>query len=123
MTDMAADLAELLGCYGSWQVEYQDHPPAWIATRRPTAAQVHILAAYDLGSLRAKLASAEDLSSALADLRAEFAGSGFTFGTVWASAGGRPDAKRLYASRDGVLITSWTAAELRRRLREELTGE
>ena len=122
MTDVAADLAELLDCYRSWHVEYQDHPPAWIATRRPTAAQVHVLAAYDLGSLRAKLASAEAISNALADLRNEFAGSGFSFGTVWASAAG-PDARRLYASRDGVLITSWTAAELRTRLWEELAGE
>jgi hypothetical protein len=123
MTDVAADLAELLDRYGSWHVEYQDHPPAWIATRRPAAAQVHVLAAYDLGSLREKLARAEALSSALADLRNEYAGSGFTFGTVWASAGARPDARRLYACRAGVLITSWTAAELRLRLREELAGE
>lgn len=122
MTDAAADLTELLDRYGSWQVEYQDHPPAWIATQRPAPAQVHVLAAYDLASLRDKLASAETLSTGLADLRHEFAGSGFTFGTVWASAAG-PGARRLYASRAGVLITSWTAAELRTRLREELTGE
>jgi hypothetical protein len=77
----------------------------------------------DLGSLRDKLASFEALSNALTDLRNEFAGSGFTFGTVWASASAYPDAKRLYASRDGVLITSWTATELRIRLREELEDE
>jgi hypothetical protein len=123
MTDVAADLAELLDRYASWDVEYQDHPPAWIATRRATAAQVHVLAAYDLGSLRAKLATAETLSTALAELRAEFAGTGFTFGTVWASAAADPDARRLYASRAGVLITSWTAAELRNRLHEELAGD
>lgn len=123
MTDVVADLAELLDHYDSWHVEYQEHPPAWIATRRPTAAQVHVLAAYDLASLRDKLARAEALSGDLADLRCEFAGSGFAFGTVWASAGARPDARRLYASRAGVLITSWTAAELRLRLREELAGE
>ena len=122
MTDVAAELAELLDRYWSWRVEYQDHPPAWVATRRPSPAQVHVLAAYDLGSLRDKLASAETLSTALADLRHEFAGSGVTFGTVWASAAG-PGARRLYASRAGVLITSWTAAELRSRLREELAGE
>jgi hypothetical protein len=122
MTDVAAELAELLERYGSWQVQYQDHPPAWIATRRPTAAQVHVLAAYDLGGLRAKLATAETLVTDLADLRGEFAGSGFTFGTVWASAAG-PGARRLYASRGGMLITSWTAAELRMRLQEELAGE
>lgn len=119
---MAAELAELLDRYGSWQVEYQDHPPAWVATRRPGPAQVHVLAAYDLGSLREKLASAETLSAGVADLRNEFAGSGFTFGTVWASAAG-PGARRLYASRASVLITSWTAAELRTRLQEELASE
>ena len=32
----------------------------------------------------------------LADLRAEFAGSGFRFGVVWASAASGPDARRLY---------------------------
>lgn len=116
MTDVASELAELLDRYGSWEVEYQDHPPAWIATRRPTPAQVHVLAARDLGSLRDKLASAETLRTALADLRSEFAGSGFRFGTVWASAATSPDARRLYASRDGMLITAWTAAELRTRL-------
>lgn len=35
----------------------------------------------------------------LADLRKEFEGSGFTFGSVWASAGAGPDARRLLASR------------------------
>jgi hypothetical protein len=92
-------------------VEYQEHPSAWVAIRRPGPAQVHVIAAYDLGSLRGKLASAEAIGNGLADLRNEFAGSGFTFGTVWASAEAGPDARRLYASRDGVLITSWSAAE------------
>jgi hypothetical protein len=63
------------------------------------------------------------LDGDLADLRTEFAGSGFTFGTIWASAAAGPDARRLYASRAGMLITSWTAAELRIRLRDELQGE
>jgi hypothetical protein len=65
----------------------------------------------------------ETLSGDLADLRKEFAGSGFTFGSVWASAGAGPDARRLYASRGSVLITSWSAAELRMRIRDELSGE
>src|SRR2546429_302589 len=123
MTDVASELAELLDHYGSWRVEYQDHPSAWIAIRRLGPAQVHVLAAYNLGSLREKLASAETIGNDLADLRNEFAGSGFIFGTVWASAGPGPGERRLYASRHGVLITSWTAAELRSRLREELTSE
>ena len=120
MTDTVSELAELLDRFGSWRVEYQEHPPAWIATRRAAPAQVHVLAAYDLGSLREKLASAETLSNDLAALRNEFAGSGFSFGTVWASAGPTPHARRLYASRDSILITAWTAAELRARLRDEL---
>ena len=65
----------------------------------------------------------EAISGDLADLRKEFSGSGFTFGSVWASAGTGPDARRLYASRDGVLITSWTAAELRMKIRHELSSE
>jgi hypothetical protein len=73
--------------------------------------------------LREKLASAETISNALADLRSEFAASGFRFGTVWAGAATTPDARRLYASRDGMLITAWTAAELRTRLKEELASE
>jgi hypothetical protein len=56
----------------------------------------------------------------LAGLRTEFAGSGLRFGTVWASAASGPDARRLYARRDGVLLTAWTAAELRIKLRNEL---
>jgi hypothetical protein len=100
-------------------VEYQDHPPAWIATRCPNPAQVHVLAAHDLSGLQDKLAQAETLSDDLAALRHEFADSGFTFGSVWASAGSGPDARRLYAKRAGMLFTAWTAAELRRRLRQE----
>ena len=54
----------------------------------------------------------------LAGLRAEFAGSGFRFGSMWASAASGPDARRVYARRDGVLLTAWTAPELRIKLRE-----
>jgi hypothetical protein len=64
----------------------------------------------------------EAISGDLADLRTEFAGTGFTFGTIWASAAAGPDARRLYASRPGTLITTWTAAELRMQLRDELRG-
>jgi len=60
------------------------------------------------------------MSGDLADLRKEFEGSGFTFGSVWTSAGAGPDARRLYASQGTLLITSWNAAELRMRIREEL---
>jgi hypothetical protein len=60
------------------------------------------------------------ISSDLADLRKEFEGSGFTFGSVWASAGAGPDARRLFASHGTMLITAWNAAELRLRIREEM---
>ena len=43
----------------------------------------------------------------------------WTFGSVWASAGSGPDARRLWASRDGVLLSAWTAAELARDIRRE----
>ena len=62
----------------------------------------------------------EAIGSDLADLRKEFEGVGFTFGSVWASAGAGPDATRLFASRGTELITAWSAAELRMRIREEL---
>jgi hypothetical protein len=60
------------------------------------------------------------ISSDLAGLRKEFEGSGFTFGSVWASAGAGPDARRLFASHGTMLITAWNAAELRLRIREEM---
>lgn len=69
------------------------------------------------------MTSGEAISSDLADLRKEFAGSGFTFGSVWASAGTGPDVRRLFASRDGMLLTSWNAAELRMKIRYELSSE
>jgi len=40
-------------------------------------------------------------------------------GTVWATAASGPDARRLTASREGVLLTAWTAAELARDIRRE----
>lgn len=67
------------------------------------------------------MTSGDAISSDLADLRTEFAGSGFTFGSVWASSATGPDARRLFASRDGVLLTSWNAAELRMKIRHELS--
>jgi hypothetical protein len=64
--------------------------------------------------------SDEAIRSDLADLRKEFEGSGFTFGSVWASAGAGSDVRRLFASRGTSLITSWNVAELRMRIREEM---
>ncbi len=33
-------------------------------------------------------------------------------GSVWASAGSGPDARRLVAMRDGIQVNAWSAAEL-----------
>jgi hypothetical protein len=33
-------------------------------------------------------------------------------GSVWASAGSGPDARRLTAARDGIAVHAWTAEEL-----------
>ena len=46
----------------------------------------------------------------LAKLREDY--PGWNFGSVWATAASGPDARRLWASRDGMLLSAWTAAEL-----------
>jgi hypothetical protein len=54
-------------------------------------------------------------------LRQEF--PGWRIGTVWASVATGPDARRLTATRDGVLVTAWNAAALAADIRrEERTG-
>jgi len=50
-------------------------------------------------------------------LRREY--PGWQIGTVWATAASGPDARRLTASREGVLLTAWTADELARDIRRE----
>lgn len=47
----------------------------------------------------------------LTKLREEF--PTWSFGTVWATAASGPDARRLWASRDGILLTAWDAPEIR----------
>jgi hypothetical protein len=44
---------------------------------------------------------------------------GWNFGSAWASAASGPDARRVWASRDGMLLSAWTAAELVRDIRRE----
>ena len=41
------------------------------------------------------------------------------FGTIWATAASGPDKRRLWASRDGIMITAWNAAELAQDIRRE----
>jgi len=53
----------------------------------------------------------------LDQLREQF--PGWRFGTVWATAASRPDARRLWATRDGVTVTAWNAAALAEDIRRE----
>lgn len=59
---------------------------------------------------------AADIPDDVQRLRDEF--PGWAFGTVWASAASGPEARRLWATKDGFLLSAWTAAELSRRIRE-----
>jgi hypothetical protein len=54
------------------------------------------------------------VSDDLTQLRQDY--PAWNFGSVWASAGSGPDARRLWASRDGVLVSAWTAAGLAREI-------
>lgn len=42
-----------------WHVQCQFDPPAWVAVRHPTPTGIHVVVAYDLADLEAKLAAAE----------------------------------------------------------------
>jgi hypothetical protein len=56
----------------------------------------------------------------LARLREEH--PGWNFGSVWATANSGPDQRRIWASRDGILLSAWNAAELSRDIRREQAG-
>ncbi len=56
----------------------------------------------------------------LAQLRQQF--PGWRFGTVWATAATRPDQRRLWAAKDGILLSAWNAAALAADIRRE-TGQ
>jgi hypothetical protein len=60
---------------------------------------------------------AADIPNDVRSLREQF--PGWTFGTVWASAASGPDARRIWASKDGFLLSAWTAAELAAEIRRE----
>jgi hypothetical protein len=62
-------------------------------------------------------ASGEDGRTDLDMLRQDY--PEWQFGSVWASAATGPDARRIYATRDGRLITAWTAAQLAAAIRGE----
>jgi hypothetical protein len=67
------------------------------------------------------------IEDALETLREEFEGTGWRFGTVWAStvwAGGAgPGVRRLTASRRAVLLVAQDPAEMRAKLGREDPGE
>jgi len=56
----------------------------------------------------------------LEQLRRQFVG--WEFGTTWITAASGPDARRIYAAKDGCLLTAWSAAELAVDIRREETS-
>jgi hypothetical protein len=60
---------------------------------------------------------ASDMDDDLTKLRRDH--PAWNIRSVWATAASGPDARRLWASRDGVRLSAWTAAELARAIRRE----
>jgi hypothetical protein len=56
----------------------------------------------------------EPTAADLAQLREQF--PSWRFGTVWATAATGPDKRRLWAAKDGILISAWNAADIRREI-------
>jgi hypothetical protein len=57
----------------------------------------------------------------LARLREEH--PGWNFGTVWTTVNSGPDQRRIWASRNGILLSAWNAAELSRDIGREQASE
>jgi hypothetical protein len=68
--------------------------------------------------LRAMPSPDEPIPADLAALREEF--PAWTFGTVWTSAASGPDSRRIWATRDGFLLSAWTAPELAADIRRQV---
>lgn len=130
--EQRAALSEIDRDYPGWHAFPGVVPPLLYA-RRPMTSPPMVVRAGDPAALRKAIENAERergmrkapgeaLSSDLDGLHREFSGSGWTFGSIWASAVAGPDRRRLYASRGTVLITAWSASELRMRLRERSGG-
>jgi hypothetical protein len=62
-------------------------------------------------------AVAADIPDDIQRLRDQF--TGWTFGTAWATAASGPDRRRIWAMRDGFLLSAWTAAELAAEIRRQ----
>jgi hypothetical protein len=59
MPELAPGLAGLLRTYGEqWQIQRDDDSNVWTAIRRPTPTALHVIVAYDLSGLAAKLEAA-----------------------------------------------------------------
>jgi hypothetical protein len=58
-----------------------------------------------------------DIPDDVQSLRDQF--PGWTFGTAWASAASGPDARRIWAAKDGYLLSAWTASELAAEIRRQ----
>jgi hypothetical protein len=59
MPELHPGLAALLHSYGErWEIQQDGDNGVWTAIRRPTPTALHILVAYDLPGLAAKLESA-----------------------------------------------------------------
>lgn len=60
MPELPPGLADLLHIYGErWQIQQDSEGGVWTAIQRPTATALHILVAYDLTGLAAKLEAAQ----------------------------------------------------------------
>ena len=61
MDELIPGLVGLLCTYGEqWQIQQDGGSGVWTAIRRPTPTAFHILVAYDLAGLAAKLKVAQD---------------------------------------------------------------
>ncbi len=60
MSELSPGLAALLHTYGEhWQIQQDGESGVWTAIRRPTPTALHIIVAYDLPGLVAKLEAAQ----------------------------------------------------------------
>ena len=58
--DASSQLADLLHAYGErWQIQRDGDSGVWTAIRRPTPTALHVLVAYDLSGLAAKIEAAQ----------------------------------------------------------------
>ncbi len=60
MSELPPGLAALLHSYGEhWQIQQDRESGVWTAISRPTPTALHLLVAYDLPGLAAKLKAAQ----------------------------------------------------------------